>query len=308
MASNNKKHVALILGGLSAEREVSLSSGNAVYKALVELGFHVTKIDMGRDIAVKLAEIKPDIVYNSLHGTYGEDGCLQGLLEIMAIPYTHSGVMASAIAMDKKQAKHIFEAVGIACADGFEATREDILNGRIEEKISRPYVIKPVAEGSSVGVHVIQEGSNKIITETELGRNSRFLVEKFIPGKELSVAVMDSGALGVIELRPMDGFYDYTNKYTDGKTLHIMPAEIPKNIYAQAMHNAYLAHKTLGCRGISRSDFRYDDKGDGKIYMLELNTHPGFTPLSLVPEIAGYKGISFKEMVEYLVNGAKCGA
>jgi len=306
--TNNKKHVALIMGGLSSEREVSLSSGNAVYNALTTLGYKITKIDMGRDIALKLAEAKPDVVYNALHGTYGEDGCLQGLLEIMAIPYTHSGVMASAIAMDKKQAKHIFEAVGITCADGFEATREDILNGVVEDKIARPYVIKPVAEGSSVGVHVMLQGANKIITDTDLGRTSRFLVEKFIPGKELSVAAMDSGALGVIELKPMDGFYDYTNKYTDGKTVHIMPAEIPKNIYEQAMHNAYLAHITLGCRGISRSDFRYDENGDGKIYMLELNTHPGFTPLSLVPEIAGYKGISFKDLVEYLVNGAKCGA
>ena len=305
--TNRKKHVALVMGGLSAEREVSLSSGNAVYKALLELGYQVTKIDMGRDIAIKLAEIKPDVVYNALHGTYGEDGCLQGLLEIMAIPYTHSGVMASAIAMDKKQAKHIFEAVGINCSEGFEASRADILNDTVEQKIVRPYVIKPVAEGSSVGVHVMLQGTNKIINEAELGATSRFLVEKFIPGKELSVAVMDSGALGVIELKPVDGFYDYTNKYTDGKTVHIMPAEIPEKIYQQAMDYAYLAHKTLGCRGLSRSDFRYDDKGDGKIYLLELNTHPGFTPLSLVPEIAGYKGISFKDLVEYLINGAKCG-
>lgn len=302
-----KKHVALVMGGLSSEREVSLSSGNAVYKSLLELGHQVTKIDMGRDIALKLAEIKPDLVYNALHGTYGEDGCLQGLLEIMAIPYTHSGVMASSIAMDKQQSKHIFEAVGILCAEGFEASREDILNGTVEKKITRPYVIKPVAEGSSVGVHIMLSGSNKILIASDLGHTSRFLVEKFIPGKELSVAVMDSGSLGVIELCPVDGFYDYTNKYTDGKTMHIMPAKVPSDIYNQAMHDAYLAHTTLGCRGISRSDFRYDDKGDGKVYMLEINTHPGFTSLSLVPEIAGYKGISFTDLVEYLVNGAKCG-
>ncbi len=303
-----KKHVALLMGGLSSEREVSLSSGKAVCKALLELGYKVTVIDMGRDVALKLAEAKPDLVYNALHGTYGEDGCLQGLLEIMAIPYTHSGVMASAIAMDKQQAKRAFEAVGILCCDGFEATREDILSGITDKKIARPYVIKPVAEGSSVGVHIMLPSSNKILLEMDLGRTTRFLVEKFIPGKELSVAVMDNGALGVIELKPADGFYDYTNKYTDGKTSHIMPADIPKNIYEKAMHNAYLAHTTLGCRGISRSDFRYDADGDDKLYILELNTHPGFTPLSLVPEIARYKGISFKDLVEYLVTGAKCGA
>ncbi len=305
--TNKNKHVALILGGLSSEREVSLSSGNAVHKALLELGYTVTPIDMGRDVALKLAEIKPDVVYNALHGTYGEDGCLQGLLEIMSIPYTHSGVMASAIAMDKQQAKHVFEAVGIQCCEGFEATNIEILNGTVDKKIARPYVIKPVAEGSSVGVHIMLPGSNQILSAEDLGKTTRFLVEKFIPGKELSVAVMDSGPLGVIELKPMDGFYDYTNKYTDGKTLHLLPAEIPADIYEKAMHNAYLAHKTLGCRGISRSDFRYDQEGDGKIYMLEINTHPGFTPLSLVPEIAGYKGISFKDLVQYLIDGAKCG-
>lgn len=307
MASSKNKHVALVMGGLSNEREVSFSSGNAVHKALLELGYKVTAIDMGRDIAKKLAEINPDLVYNALHGTYGEDGCLPGLLEIMGIPYTHSGVMASAIAMDKKQAKRIFEMAGITCAKGFEASREEILNGSVEGKIERPYVIKPVAEGSSVGVHIMLPGTNKILNEHDLGNTTRFLVEKFIPGKELSVAVMDSGPLGVIELRPVDGFYDYTNKYTDGKTLHIMPAEIPAEVYKKAMNNAYLAHTTLGCRGISRSDFRYDVDGDGGLYILEINTHPGFTPLSLVPEIAGHKNISFKDLVEYLVNGAKCG-
>jgi D-alanine-D-alanine ligase len=303
----NKKHIALVMGGLSSEREVSLSSGNAVHKALLELGHMVTIIDMGRDIALKLAEIKPDLVYNALHGTYGEDGCLQGLLEIMNIPYTHSGVMASAIAMDKQQTKHILEAVGIKCAEGFEASREDILNGLVEQKISRPYVIKPVAEGSSVGVHIMLQGSGHLLDASDLGTTTRFLVEKFIPGKELSVAVMDSGSLGVIELKPNDGFYDYANKYTNGKTTHIMPAQISDDIYELAMNNAFLAHKSLECRGISRSDFRYDVDGDGGLYMLEINTHPGFTPLSLVPEIARYKGISFKDLVEYLVGGAKCG-
>lgn len=307
MAGSKIKHIALVMGGLSNEREVSLSSGNAVHKALLELGHKVTPIDMGRDIALKLAEIKPDLVYNALHGTYGEDGCLQGLLEIMGVPYTHSGVMASAIAMDKKQAKRIFEMVGICCAQGFEASRDEILSGVVEEKITRPYVVKPVAEGSSVGVHIMLEGSNKILSENDLRSTRRFLVEKFIPGKELSVAVMDSGPLGVIELHPAQGFYDYTNKYTDGKTIHIMPAEIDKDVYSQAMEYAYLAHTTLGCRGVSRSDFRYDVDGDGKLYILEINTHPGFTPLSLVPEIASYRGIGFKDLVEYLVNGAKCG-
>ncbi len=304
---NTKKHVALVMGGLSAEREVSISSGNAIHKALLELGYKVTPIDMGRDIATKLAEIKPDVVYNALHGTYGEDGCLPGLLEILSIPYTHSGVMASAIAMDKKQAKYLFEAVGIKCSQGFEVNREDVLNNKIGNKITKPYVIKPVAEGSSVGVHIITEGSNKILTDEDLGRTKRFLVEKYIPGKELSVAVKDDGPLGVIELRPKDGFYDYTNKYTDGKTMHIFPSEIPERIYNKAMENAYLAHQTLGCRGVSRSDFRYNNKEEEGLYMLEINTHPGFTPLSLVPEIAGFKGIKFNDLVEYIVSRAKCG-
>lgn len=307
MSIKKYKHVALVTGGLSAEREVSLSSGNAVHKALTELGYKTTVIDMGRDIAIKLSEIKPDVVFNTLHGTYGEDGCLQGLLEIMAIPYTHSGVMASAIAMDKQQAKHIFTSVGICCAEGFEANREEILAGEIETRITAPYVVKPVAEGSSIGVNIVFPGRNKRLQEEDLGRTKRFLVEKFIPGKELSVATKDEGSIGVIELRPIGGFYDYTNKYTDGKTVHIMPAEVPDNILKEAKEVAHLAHKTLGCRGISRSDFRYDEKGDGKLYMLELNTHPGFTPLSLVPEIAAYCGISFNQLVEYLLGRAKCG-
>jgi len=305
--SNKKQHIALIMGGLSSEREVSLTSGKAVHKALLELGHTVTAIDMGRDIALELHKIKPDLAFNALHGTYGEDGCLQGLLEVMAIPYTHSGVMASAIAMDKQQSKHVFEAVGIQCCNGFEASCQDILSGLVDTKIKRPYVIKPVAEGSSVGVHIMQEGAGGILSEADLGKTKRFLVEKFIPGKELSVAVMDSGSLGVLELKPNDGFYDYTNKYTEGKTTHIMPADIPAEIYEKAMYNAYLAHKALGCRGVSRSDFRFDADGDGGLYMLELNTHPGLTPLSILPEIAAYKGISFKDLVEYLVAGAKCG-
>ena len=305
--TNKNKHVALIMGGLSAERDVSLSSGREVEKALNELGYKTTAIDMDRNIAAKLSEVKPDIVFNALHGIYGEDGCLPGLLEIMQIPYTHSGVMASAIAMDKQQTKTILENVGIKCTEGFVASREEILNGIAEEKTKRPYVIKPVSEGSSIGVHIMQAGDNKILSEQDLGKTNRFLVEKFASGKELGVAVNDDGPLGVIELKPKDGFYDYTNKYTDGKTTHIMPADIPKDIYEQAMNNAFLAHKTLGCRGISRSDFKYDGDGDKILYMLETNTHPGLTPLSLVPEIAKYKGVSFSKLIEYLIGRAKCG-
>jgi D-alanine-D-alanine ligase len=298
------KHVALLLGGLSNEREVSLSSGKGVEKALKELGYKVTTIDVGRDVAEVLAKTKPDVAFNALHGTYGEDGSIQGLLEIMRIPYTHSGVMASAIAMDKQMTKYIVQNVGIPCAIGQVVSKEDIAKDNIP--IPRPFVIKPVAEGSSVGIYIIKEGDNYLPNLKELSRFKELLVEKYIPGKELSVAVTDDEPLGVIELRPKQGFYTYENKYTDGMTEHLMPAPIDKKIYDAAMQYAYKAHKTLQCRGISRSDFRYDEEGDGKLYFLETNTHPGMTPLSLVPEIAAHRGISFPELIKYLVEKAQC--
>ncbi|MCE3231779.1 MAG: D-alanine--D-alanine ligase [Rickettsiaceae bacterium] len=300
---SKSKHIALLTGGLSSERDVSISSGKGVEKSLKELGHRVTVIDVGHDLAEVLSKTKPDLAFNALHGTYGEDGCVQGVLELLGIPYTHSGVMASAIAMDKQMTKYIVQNVGISCAEGKVISKEDIAIDNIP--IKRPIVIKPVAEGSSVGIYILKEG-DKTPSIEELAKFKDLIVEKYIPGKELSVAVTDNEPLGVIELRPKKGFYTYENKYTDGKTEHFMPAPIEKKVYNEAMELAHKAHKTLKCRGISRTDFRYDVDGDGKLYFLELNTHPGMTPLSLVPEIASHKGISYTGLVEYLVGKAQC--
>lgn len=298
------KHVAVLMGGLSSECEVSRVSGKGVVEALNRLGYKVTAIEVGRDLANVLSKVKPDVVFNALHGAYGEDGCVQGLLEVMGIPYTHSGVKASAIAMDKEISKKLLEQYGVLFPAGRVASRAEVLSGDV---LPRPYVVKPVSEGSSVGVVVMFEDSPKKIDEALLPKNcDRFLVEQYIPGKELSVAVMDGDALGVIELRPKDGFYDYKNKYLDGKTTHLMPAPVPENIYQSLMKIAAMAHRILGCRGITRSDFRYDEAGTGRVYMLELNTHPGFTPLSLAPEIAKHVGFSFDDLVKRLVEHARC--
>lgn len=299
------KHVALVYGGLSAEREVSLVSGREIEKALIEMGYKVTAIDMGRDIAEKLAKAKPDVVFNALHGTYGEDGCLPGLLEIMQIPYTHSGVLASAIAMNKQRAKAVFADLGILTPKGKVMSTDDILAGKID--IPKPYVIKPIAEGSSVGVYIILEGYNyDHPTAQELEKYDEMLVEQYIPGREITAAVTDDYLLSVTEIRPKEGFYDYRNKYTNGMTEHIVPAPVDKKIYDEALAITAKVHKAFGCRGVSRTDFKYNEEGDGKLYLLEVNTHPGMTPLSLVPEMATYLGIGFKGIIEYLVENARC--
>lgn len=298
-----QKHIALLQGGMSSEREVSLSSGKGIAAALKELGYKVTPVDPDRNLAENLKKIKPDVAFIALHGTYGEDGCVQGLLEIMGIPYTHSGLLASAVAMNKVLTKSILAKEGILSAEGRKISREEVLAG---DPMKRPFVIKPVDEGSSVGIFIIKKGDNTIIKAKDIEKIDNFMVEKYIPGRELSVAVMGDKALGVIELRPKSGFYDYKNKYTDGKTEHLMPAPLDKKVYKKAMDAALKAHKTLGCSGISRSDFRYDEEGDGNIYFLEINTHPGMTPLSLVPEIAAHSGVSYKDIVDYLVKEAKC--
>lgn len=296
-------HVAVLMGGLSSEREVSLVSGVAVVKALKALGYKVTEIDVGKDVAEAVAKAKPDVVFNALHGTYGEDGCVQGVLEVLGIPYTHSGVLASGLAFDKQVAKKIFECSGIVCPPGKVLHRDDVLKGDVME---RPYVIKPVSDGSSVGVYIVKQGDELALSKEDLERHERFLVEKYIEGKELSVAVTDEQPLGVVELRPKKGFYDYRHKYEDGMTEHILPAQIDSDIYDEVMLTAFRAHKLLGCRGISRADFRYDYMGDQQFYLLEVNTHPGFTPLSLVPEMAEHKGITFENLVEYLIKTARC--
>jgi len=301
--SKKNIHIALLKGGMSSEREVSLVSGREVEKALVEAGYQVTAIDVGHDVATKLQEANPDVAFNALHGTYGEDGCIQGLLEILQIPYTHSGVLASALAMNKQQTKYLLEGSGILCPKGKIIKTSHILNDQIT--IPRPFVIKPIDEGSSVGVFIINEGDN-LPSEKDLAAYDEMLVEQFIPGREITAGVTDDYPLSVTEIRPKDGFYDYKNKYTDGMTEHVVPAPIDQRIYDEALAITAKAHKVLGCRGLSRADFRYDDTGDGKLYLLEVNTHPGLTPLSLAPEMAEYCGIGFKGLLEYLVENARC--
>lgn len=295
-------HVAVLKGGMSAEREVSLTSGAAVEKALIALGHQVTAIDVSPNVAADLAALKPDAAFNALHGRYGEDGCIQGILEFLKIPYTHSGLLASAVAMDKPMAKVIFSAAGLRCARGVVAHKDEVI-GR--DPIPRPYVVKPSNEGSSVGVKILLPNDNFFFTQENWPYGDTVLVEQYIPGRELTCAVLDDTPLGVTEIRVISGFYDYENKYTDGKTEHLCPAPLPKNIYDDVMQMALTAHRALGCSSLSRSDFRYDEQGDGLIYILETNTQPGMTPLSLSPELAAYAGIPFKELVARILATAR---
>lgn len=304
------KHIAVLMGGWSAEREVSLNSGKACAKALTELGYKVTPVDVKPDIAEVLTKLKPDVAFNALHGTFGEDGCMQGVLEMLKIPYTHSGVLASALAMDKPMAKQVFATAGLLCPKGKTLTLNELLAGG--DPMKRPYVVKPAAEGSSVGVHIVLEKDNRPISELVNDERkkpstvhcppSTYLVEEYIPGREITVAVLNDKPLGVTEIRPKAGFYDYTNKYTDGKTEHLCPAPLPKDRYDEVMELALRAHRALGCRGLSRADFRYDEK---HFYLLEVNTQPGMTALSLSPEIAAYAGIGFNQLVNSLVENAQ---
>lgn len=296
------KHVAVLKGVWSAEREVSLTSGAAVEKALVALGYRVSAIDVGRDIADVLVQVKPDLVFNALHGRFGEDGSIQGVLEVLGIPYTHSGVLASALAMDKPMAKKVFAAVGLVCAAGGVYHKHAMIAG---DPMPRPYVVKPLNEGSSVGVTIVTEGENFSFSEENWAFGEYVLVEQFIPGREVQVAVLDDVALGAIEIRPKGRFYDYTAKYTDGGAEHLMPAPLSQDKYDEVCEMAVRAHRALGCRGLSRSDFRFNEGGDGKFYILELNNQPGMTPLSLSPEIAAHAGISFEQLVDRLVQGAR---
>jgi len=302
------KRVAVLLGGWSAERDVSLSSGTECAAALRESGYDVEEIDVTRDIEalLKRLEPRPDAVFNALHGRFGEDGHIQAMLNILEIPYTHSGLLASATAMDKARSKEIFKSAGIQCPEGQVLHVGDLRGGIV---IDPPYVIKPNNEGSSVGVHIILPGDNYLpVDDWQYGSDA--LVEPYIPGRELTVAVMGDRALGVTELRPNDGFYDYEAKYTDGKTVHLCPAPVPDSIAQLCMENAVTAHRALGCRGVTRADFRYDDtmRNPGDLYLLEINTQPGMTPLSLVPEQAQHVGMSFPELVSWMVENAACDA
>ena len=292
-------HVAVLLGGWSAEREVSLVSGKAVSKALGNRGYRVTEIDVERDVGERLAELKPDVVFNALHGRWGEDGCIQGVLEVLGLPYTHSGVLASSVAMDKPLAKRVFETDDIPVPEGVIISREDLYR---QEPLPRPFVIKPLNEGSSVGVRIVHAGDDALANGT-WPLEGELLIERYIPGREIQVAVLNGRALGGIEIRPKSGFYDYDAKYTEGLADHLMPAPVEAETYARLLDFAERAHTILGCRGITRSDFRYDEENDA-IFILEINTQPGMTPLSLVPEIAAHSGLGFEDLVVALVEDA----
>jgi D-alanine-D-alanine ligase len=301
----NFKRVAVLLGGLSAEREVSLVSGNACAGALRDEGFEVVEIDALSDVAQKLTDAKPDAVFNALHGRWGEDGCVQGLLELMRIPYTHSGVLASAIAMHKERAKAAFRAAGLPVATSIVAPRMEASQRHL---MGPPYVVKPVSEGSSVGVYIVRTGDNRPPTElgsAEWSLGEEVMIEKYIPGRELTATVMGAGALAVTEIVPKTQFYDYDAKYAPGGSKHVVPADLPEKISRETMALAEQAHVALGCRGVTRADFRYDE-ARGEIILLEVNTQPGMTPTSLVPEQAAYTGISFPKLVRWILEDASC--
>jgi D-alanine-D-alanine ligase len=299
------RHIAVLLGGLSSEREVSLVSGRECADALERLGAEVTRIDAGRDVGEVLAEAKPDVVFNALHGAWGEDGCVQGVLETLAIPYTHSGVLASALAMDKAKAKAVLAAAGVPVPGGGLYNRFDVAR---EHVLAPPYVVKPNAEGSSVGVFLVFGGANR--PPQEIAAESwtfgeEVMVEPYVAGKELAVAVLGDKALTVTEIVPTTGFYDYEAKYGEGGSRHVVPAPIPAAVAEKAMRLAERAHAALGCRGLTRSDFRYDDVKD-VLVLLEVNTQPGMTPTSLAPEQAAHQGMGFDDLVRWIVEDASC--
>jgi D-alanine-D-alanine ligase len=298
------RHVAVLMGGWSAEREVSLVSGAAASAALRERGYRVSEIDVGRDLPERLTELAPEVVYNALHGRYGEDGTVQGLLEIMGIPYTHSGVLASSLAMNKAVAKRLFASAGLRSPEGYVTTIDALRNGA--EPMSPPYVIKPNNEGSSVGVRIVRTTGERPIDRNDWPFGPEVLVERYVPGRELTVAVLGDRPLTVTEIRPREGFYDYHAKYTEKAAEHLLPAPIPDELFEQALADARTAHRVLGCRGVSRADFRLDESDPDGLYLLEVNTQPGMTPLSLVPEQAAHVGIGFADLVVQLVEAARC--
>ena len=309
MTTRKYHHIAVLKGGLSAEREVSLRSGAACAKALEGEGYRVTEIDVGRDIATVLAGLKPDACFNALHGKFGEDGCMQGILETLGIPYTHSGVLASALAMHKERAKEVMRAAGVPVAPALLVTRAQALADHV---MPPPYVVKPIAEGSSVGVIIV--GPHHNAPPSIIGDGGPpdeiVMVERFIAGRELTCGVIGGEATAVIEIVPLKGltFYDYEAKYAPGGSKHVLPAEILPNIYQTIRRYAGLAHEALGCRGVSRADFRYDDTpgGTGELICLEVNTQPGMTATSLVPELAAYAGQPFGSLVGWIVEDASC--
>jgi D-alanine-D-alanine ligase len=305
------RKVAVLMGGWSPEREVSLVSGSACAGGLREGGHDVLEYDVTRDLRALVDFLRPaegggpDVAFNALHGRYGEDGCIQGVLEILAVPYTHSGVLASAIAMDKPMARHVFTSIGLRVAEGRVIERRSLASG---DPMPRPYVVKPIDQGSSVGVHIVRPGDNLAAVEVaEAAYGERVLVERFVPGRELTVAVMGARPVAVTELRPRTRFYDYEAKYTDGVTEHLVPAPIPPAVYELAQDWALKAHLALGCSGLSRTDLRWDDSlpGTTGLVVLELNTQPGMTPLSLAPEQAKWAGISWPQLMTWMIDNAR---
>jgi D-alanine-D-alanine ligase len=300
------KHVAVLMGGWSAEREISLRSGKACADALERGGYRVSRVDVDREIAATLRKLKPEAALNVLHGRPGEDGTLQGMLEILGIPYSHSGVLASALAMQKDTAKSVLKAAGVPVPGGMVVTRTEAAKRHL---LPPPYVIKPVAEGSSVGVFIVREDHKhppQELTRADWAFGDRILVEPYIPGKELTCAVMGDKALGVIEIVPTVKFYDYEAKYAPGGSKHLLPAPVSPEIYEECRRLSLAAHRALGCRGVTRSDFRYDDSAAGAtgLFCLEVNTQPGMTETSLVPELAQHAGTTFEELVAWMVEDA----
>ncbi|TXL73554.1 D-alanine--D-alanine ligase [Vineibacter terrae] len=308
------KSVAVLKGGWSPERDVSLTTGRACADALREAGYDVVELDVTRDLRSLVDLLRPaggggpDVVFNALHGKWGEDGCVQGVLEILAIPYTHSGVLASALAMDKPRARQMFTEIGLRCPEGVVVERRALLGG---DPMPRPYVVKPIDQGSSIGVHIVGPGDNLAAVEAAEARfGDRVLVERFVPGRELTVAVLGDRPIAVTELRPRVKFYDYEAKYTDGITEHLVPAPIARPVYDEAMRWALAAHQALGCEGLTRADFRWDDSlpGTDGLNILEINTQPGMTPLSLAPEQAKWSGLPFPQLMRWMVEHARCPA
>ncbi|MEL6371741.1 MAG: D-alanine--D-alanine ligase [Pseudomonadota bacterium] len=302
-----KKRIAVLKGGWSPERDVSLNSGAAAAAALREAGYDVAEIDVGRDLAEQLRLAEPDVAFNALHGQWGEDGCVQGLLEVMGLDYTHSGVLASSLAMDKQRAKAIFEDFGIKSPPGEVVAREVAAGGHF---MKPPYVIKPNAQGSSVGVFIVREGDNRPpneLTSPDWDLGEDVLIEEFIAGRELTVAVLGDRPLCVTEITTDLTFYDYEAKYADGGSRHILPADVSSEIEAACLEIALKAHKALGCRGLSRADFRFDErKGVEGLYCLEVNTQPGLTATSLAPEQAAHCGMGFSDLCAWMVEDASC--
>jgi len=301
--SSRTPRIAVLKGGWSAEREVSLASGRECAAALRAAGYDVVEIDAGRDLAARLSDAAPDVAFNALHGRWGEDGCVQGLLEVLGLPYTHSGVLASALAMDKIRAKDAFAAAGLPVAAGRLATRAEIAAGH---PMPPPYVVKPSNEGSSVGVHLVMAGANG---PARLGPDApeTLMVEAFAPGRELTVAVMGDRALTATDIIA-EGWYDYDAKYRPGGSRHVCPADIPATVFDACLDQALRAHRAVGARGLSRTDFRWDEaRGPDGLIVLEINTQPGMTPTSLAPEQAAAVGMSFPEMCRWMVEDASCG-